>query len=68
MIDITHTGHLVIPIPDNKRRKCLGEACTSIVKTQCLKGAVGVCISLLRAISHKMKTSKEAQYTYDFAF
>ena len=26
-----HTGHLVIPVPDNKRRRCMGEACTSIV-------------------------------------
>ena len=40
-----HTDHLVIPIPDNKRRRCMGEACTSIVKTQSLKCDVGLCIA-----------------------
>ena len=26
-------SHMVIPIPNNKRRRCMAEGCTSIVKT-----------------------------------
>ena len=62
-----HTDHLVIPIPDNKQRRCMGEACTSIVKTKSLKCDVELCIACF-AGSQKIKTSKEAQYIYDFAF
>ena len=36
-------SHPVIPIPNNKRR-CMGEECTSIVKTQCQKCDVGLCV------------------------
>ena len=36
--------HLVIPIPNNKRRRCMGEGCSSIVKTQCQKCDVGLCV------------------------
>ena len=36
-------SHLVILIPNNKRR-CMGEECTSTVKTQCQKCDVGLCV------------------------
>ena len=37
-------GHFVFPIPNNKRRRCMGEGCSSIVKTQCLKCDLGLCL------------------------
>ena len=37
-------SHLVIPIPNNKRRRCMGEGCTSIMKTQCQKCDVVLCV------------------------
>ena len=37
-------GHLVISVPGNKRRRCIGKGCKSIMKTQCVKCDVSLCI------------------------
>ena len=37
-------SHPVIPISNNKKRRCVGEGCTPIVKTQCQKCDVGLCV------------------------
>lgn len=37
-------NHLVIPVPNRKRRRCAGEGCISHVRTMCQKCNVGLCI------------------------
>lgn len=36
--------HLVIAVPNNKRWRCAGEGCSSIIRTCCKKCKVGLCI------------------------
>lgn len=36
--------HLVVSVPDKKRRRCAGEGCSSVGRTQCNKCNVGLCI------------------------
>lgn len=36
--------HLLTTIPNNKRRRCAGEGCTSSVRFMCLKCDVGLCL------------------------
>lgn len=38
------TNHLVVEVPDKKRRRCAGEGCSSSVRTMCKKCSVGLCI------------------------
>ena len=37
--------HLVRFIPDGKRRRCAGANCSSIVRTECKKCNIGLCIN-----------------------
>ena len=37
-------GHLVIAIADGKRRRCAGGNCLSVVRTECQKCGVGLCV------------------------
>lgn len=36
--------HLVITVPDKKKKSCVGEGCLSIVRTMCKKCNLGSCI------------------------
>ena len=36
--------HLLTNVPNNKRRRCAGEGCTSSIRTMCLKCDVGLCL------------------------
>lgn len=38
-------GHYLIPVPDNKKIRCAGEGCKSIMRTMCSKCRVGICIN-----------------------
>lgn len=44
--DLRYDGnnHLLISIPNNKRRRCTGEGCISSTRTMCSKCDVGMCI------------------------
>ncbi len=37
-------NHLVISVPNKKRRRCAGEGCSSHIRTMCQKCDVGLCI------------------------
>lgn len=37
-------GHYLIPVHDNKKIRCAGEDCKSIMRTMCFKCKVGLCI------------------------
>ncbi len=37
-------NHLVQPIPEGKKRRCVGITCNSIMRTECAKCNVGLCI------------------------
>lgn len=37
--------HLVTSVPENKKRRCAGEGCSSIIRTMCKKCQVGLCVS-----------------------
>ncbi|XP_045477491.1 piggyBac transposable element-derived protein 3-like [Harmonia axyridis] len=39
-----HKDHLVVPVPNNKRRRCAGEGCSSVGRTQCNKCDLGLCV------------------------
>lgn len=45
-------NHLVEPVPNKKRRRCAGEGCSSVGRTQCQKCGVGLCIECF-SIFHK---------------
>lgn len=36
--------HLVVPVPNKKRRRCAGEGCSSHIRTMCKKCDVGLCV------------------------
>lgn len=36
--------HLVQPVPNKKRRRCAGEGCSSVGRTECSKCHVGLCV------------------------
>lgn len=44
--DVRYDGknHLLILIPDKKRRRCAGEGCSSSTRTMCKKCDVGICL------------------------
>lgn len=44
--DLRYDGrsHLLIQIPDKKRRRCAEEGCSTSARTMCLKCNVGICI------------------------
>lgn len=44
-----NVGHYLVPVPENKRRRCAAHNCKSSVKSMCLKCDVGLCI----ACNHK---------------
>lgn len=46
------TNHLIVPVPNKKRRRCAGEGCSSVGRTQCQKCDVGLCIECF-AIFHR---------------
>lgn len=38
------TNHLLMPIPNKKRRRCAGEGCSTSTRTMCQKCDLGLCI------------------------
>nr|CAH7717546.1 unnamed protein product [Callosobruchus chinensis] len=44
--DLRYDGlnHLLVSIPDKKRRRCAGEGCITSTRTMCIKCDVGMCI------------------------
>lgn len=43
MLRFDRTDHLVVPL--DKKRRCAGELCKSIIRTACRKCDVGLCVS-----------------------
>lgn len=46
--------HYVIEVPNKKRKRCAGEKCHSVVRTQCEKCELGICIRCFKKF-HKKK-------------
>lgn len=46
-------NHLVVRVPDNKRRRCAGEGCSSSGRTMCSKCDVGLCIDCFYIFHNK---------------
>lgn len=40
--------HYVMEVPNKKRKRCAGESCKSVVRTQCEKCELGICISCFK--------------------
>nr|CAI5831573.1 unnamed protein product [Callosobruchus analis]CAI5839620.1 unnamed protein product [Callosobruchus analis] len=47
-----HVDHLIEHVPNKKRRRCAGEGCSSVGRTQCGKCGIGLCVECF-AIFHK---------------
>ncbi|KAH7958814.1 hypothetical protein HPB49_005429 [Dermacentor silvarum] len=47
------TAHFVGNVPNGKRRRCAGDSCNSMVRTQCTKCDVGMCIPCFIPYHHK---------------
>lgn len=47
------TDHIVVSVPNNKRRRCAGEGCTSVGRTMCNKCDLGLCIECFKIFHTK---------------
>ncbi|KAL1516154.1 hypothetical protein ABEB36_000073 [Hypothenemus hampei] len=45
---LDNIGHYIVPIPDDKRRRCAGEDCNSRGRTMCCKCDVGLCVNCFK--------------------
>ena len=48
-----NAGHFVQPLHGHARRKCMGENCKSVVRTECCKCDVGLCVSCFASYHKK---------------
>jgi len=46
-------NHLVIEVPNKKRRRCAADKCKSHIQTMCIKCNLGLCIPCFRLFHEK---------------
>lgn len=57
--------HYVMEVPNKKRKRCAGEKCDSVVRTQCEKCELGMCIRCFKKFHTNKKLKKKRELNND---